>query len=393
MQRLRWKVAAAALVTAFAVTRVDTFVQSLTADSVLRGGVEPGGRFVERLTDASKLVQTLCDAVGQYWYATVATYGLAGVGFVVAWARWRGVDPVKSPFAQRVTLATALVTVVLISFSSAMALPPDGRVSNHVYFRYIAFLMPVFVMLAGTALIGADGRRARRLIWHTALLVGVTGFLVLARMSGREYFERFDTPEVSFLTYTFSHLAVAQVTVISMVLLCVFAALVGKARSRPVAIALVGVLALNVAAMEVTNLKTIRPMSRYQYATAPLLKQDLKLGPKDVIATSQWVSLGARLNHQREVYWEGITEFDHRAGELPSSTTGRANCHRRTRPWSSPRGTAATRTTGTGRPSAGCRWSTTRTTSGRSGCAPATRACRAGSRRATAHSQNHPACL
>jgi hypothetical protein len=47
------------------------------------------------------------------------------------------------------------------------------------------------------------------------------------------------------------------------------------------------------------------------------LKQDLKIGPADVVATSQWVSLGARLNHQREIYWEGIAEFDSRAGELP----------------------------------------------------------------------------
>jgi hypothetical protein len=33
--------------------------------------------------------------------------------------------------------------------------------------------------------------------------------------------------------------------------------------------------------------------------------------------TSKFTSLGARLNHQREVYWRDVLEFDHRAGDAP----------------------------------------------------------------------------
>jgi len=335
-ERSRWKAAVASLVAAVVLTRVDWLAQNLVGDRLARGGVEPGNRLFDRLTDARGLLHILIDASGQIWYAGVATWGLAAVGFVVALARVRGLDTGQDvsqysgpelphgAAAQRFILGTSLCCVVLIALASSAALPPDGRISNHAYFRYIAFLMPVFVMLAGAALRGAGTARARWLVGRAAVLVGVGAVIVLSQIPDyyRLKFERFDTPETSFLTNTWNTVPVAQAAVTSVVLLLLFALGVAKPDRRRLAVGtLAAVVVLNLTAMVVINAKSIAPMVANEYKYAPRLVHDMGIHPGDVVATSEKVALGTRLNHQREVYWRDVIEFDHTTSAPPAEAT------------------------------------------------------------------------
>jgi hypothetical protein len=62
-------------------------------------------------------------------------------------------------------------------------------------------------------------------------------------------------------------------------------------------------------------------MAEAEYRHAPRLVHDLGIGENDVVATSSKVSLGGRLNHQREVYWRGVIEFDHLNASPPANAT------------------------------------------------------------------------
>jgi hypothetical protein len=323
-ERSRWKAAVASLVAAIALTRVDWVAQNLVGDRLVRGGVEPGNRLLDRLTDARGLVHILIDATGQLWYAGVATWGLAAVGLVVAWNRVRRDDVEPGDDAQRFILGTTLGSMALIALASSAALPPDSRVSNHAYFRYIAFLMPVFVMLAGDALRGAGIRQAMSLVGRAAALVGVGTVIVLSQIPDyyRLKFERFDTPETSFLTNTWNSMPVAQAAVTSLLLLLIFALAVARRdRRRLAGAALAAVLVLNLTAMVVINAKSVEPMVANEYKYAPRLVHDMGINASDVVATSKKVALGTRLNHQREVYWRDVIEFDHTQSGPPAEAT------------------------------------------------------------------------
>jgi hypothetical protein len=324
VQRKWWRVAAASALTAAVVVQLDWVTTHLVGNRLVAGGNEPQGRLWTRLTTAGGLVHTFCDAVGQIWYAGVATWGLAAIGLVVAVARIRDRDVNTVNRTQRIILAIALVTTVVIAISSAAALPNDGRVSNHAYFRYIAFLMPVWVVLAGSALYRAGRGRAFQLVGRAAALLAIGAFFVLSQMTEvtLERFQAFDTPETSFMTYSWDNLPAANATLVALILLVLLALTLAAPRSRRAAVlALTAVLAIDVAAMMVINYRLIQPIADAEYATGPELVRDLHIGPADVVVSSKFVSLGARLNHQREVYWDRVPEFDSRKGDPPADAT------------------------------------------------------------------------
>jgi 4-amino-4-deoxy-L-arabinose transferase-like glycosyltransferase len=331
-ERARWKVALASIAGALAMTIVDFAAQRAVADKMLYGGVEPGNRLVDRLTSAGSFVQAVCDAIGQLWYTSAATWGLGAIGLVVAVERIRGrTGKVESSDAtgrssrvdwpQRMTLAVAIVTAAAIALSSAAALPDDMRVSNHAYFRYVAWLAPIWVVIGGLALIGAGYRNAWRLIMRGgALSVGAL-VVVLSQLRANEAFEPFDTPEVSFLTGNWRHFLPARAELVVLIFLVVVGlGLASRQKGFPrlTAAALAGVLLLNLASMAVVNYNLVRPMALGQYrGVAGRLVEGMKIDEHDVVVSSQWVALGAMLNNQREVYWAPMRYFDHRAGEQP----------------------------------------------------------------------------
>jgi hypothetical protein len=323
-RRRRWKVAVWSAVAALACTQLNRVAEHLVGDRLVTGGVEPQARILQRLTSAGGLVHTICDAIGQLWYAGVGTWGLAAIGLVVAVDRIRrrdveGVDP-----PQRAILTVAVASCVLIALSSAAALPNDGRMSNHAYVRYIAFLMPVFVMVAVVALVRADRTRVKSVVGRAAAGIAVGGLVVLSQMTEvtLEWFHPFDTPEVSAMTNSWRTLPVAKATVVALVLLAVLAAtLVARSVRYGPFVAVAGVLALCAGTMVLANAKAVGPMAAAEYRPASRLVQDLRVRPGDTVVSSKWVPLGARLNHQREVYWAPVAEFDDRTAGPPAAAT------------------------------------------------------------------------
>jgi hypothetical protein len=141
-------------------------------------------------------------------------------------------------------------------------------------------------------------------------------------MEGREWYHPFDSPEISGLTNTWNNLPVARATATAVIMLAVIAFALSRPRfGRPAIAALAAVLVINLGIMEVVNRKSVGPQAAAEYATAPRLVRDVKVTRDDVVVSSVRVALGARLNHQREIYWTDVPEFDHLFATPPADAT------------------------------------------------------------------------
>jgi hypothetical protein len=320
-RRVRWPVVLGSLAAALAVTQVNSVANSVIGDRLVRGGIEPNSVMSARLSSAQGLVHAIVDAAGQLWAASVSTWGLGAVGFVVAVQQIRRYASTRDEWPRAYLMATAMVATILIALSSAIALPADGRITNHVYARYIAFLMPFWVLAGAAAILAAKRRDSFRLLGYAAALIGATAFLLLTRITTlyEEWYEAFDVPEISFLANNWDSLAIANASVRAIVVLAVVVAVATWRHRAALPVLLAGLLCINVAAMEAINRELIQPRALAQYRTAPLLSA-LGIGPGDVVASSAEIPLGARVNHQREVYWSAIIEFDTEESPPPEAT-------------------------------------------------------------------------
>ena len=306
--RRMWAAMSAAA--AIVATLIDWIAKQALGTTMVHGGQEPNNQMLEALTDALHFVRTLTDATGQLWYLAVATGGLGAVGLVVAWRALRG----SGDFVRRTMLGTILVTTVLIALASASALQLDNRVSNHAYFRYIAFLAPVWVMIGIAALAEAGLREKLRLIGAAAAVIAVTLFIVLARISSTEWFHPFDTPEASAMTGSWEQFRPFKATIIALALLAIWLV-------RKTFIPFVAVVAVSAAAMVSINVNAIQPMTKLEYLPGSRLVQELGVTPDDVVQTAEQIDMGSNLNFQREIYWQRLTSFDALTGRPDSATT------------------------------------------------------------------------
>ncbi len=299
--RKLWALSSAGV--AIATMAVDFVVKADLGTRVEHGGVEPEGQMTTALTTALGLVRVITDTAGQFWYLAVATGGLGAVGVVVAWRAVRQ----PGDFAKRVMYGTILATTTLIGLASSAALPVDQRVSNHAYFRYIAFLAPAWLMIGIWALVTKQFGDRLKLMMRALAVIGVVQFVLLARMGPAEWFHPFDTPEISFLSNSFGEFRPFKATVLAVVFLALWL-------MRRWAIPL-GVLAVVCGlCMVVVNDKSIKPMIAQEYIPGSRLVQDLGVTRNDVVETVAQVDLGSQMNHQREVTWMGVPTFDAKTG-------------------------------------------------------------------------------
>ena len=309
-KRTRYTPLIGSAVVALLVASIDWFAKASIGSRMEHGGVEPDDKLMSAVTSALGIVRTLTDAAGQFWYLSVATGGLAAVGLIVVYRAIRNHDD----FPRRVVFGTLLATTVLIALSSAAALPVDMRVSNHAYFRYIAFLAPVWVMIGMSALVRAEAGARFKLIAQAAGFVGVSLFVLLTRMAPGEWFHPFDTPEVSFLTNAFDDFRPFKASLIALVLLAAW-------MLRQWAIPAVLLAATSLATMVVVDVKAIQPMVAKEYVTGSRLVHDIGVTPADVVESAEQVDLGSALNHQREVYWSQVRQFDAETGQPTGQAT------------------------------------------------------------------------
>ena len=160
----------AAVVVLFVATRVVNHALLDAIYTKTSAGVE--GDVLGRLTDPHLVWGAGKAAVGQLWYLTVATLGLAPIG-----ALWL-LTTRRLPTALRlVTLVACLATLA----ASAIEMSDGTRVDHMVYGRYIEGIVPV-LLVAGAAGVVAWRTFLPRLLVGVALLAaGLAALLVLLR--------------------------------------------------------------------------------------------------------------------------------------------------------------------------------------------------------------------
>ena len=181
-------------------------------------GNNPDSRLLYGLITPAGMLRTLNDAIGQFWYAMIATWGIGAVALVLvtrwSWSQLRAIragdrrlstvdDPVD--WARNFIIMLAFAASIGVAMLSSAALPDDDRITYHAYPRYIGFLFPIWLMVGIWTLWRVDWReRAARLrLLAAGLLLFITGYLIATNVSGRfekENFLAFDVPEASFLS-------------------------------------------------------------------------------------------------------------------------------------------------------------------------------------------------
>lgn len=269
------------------------------------------------------------NGAGQLWYLMISTWGLGAVGLIVG--AGRVLRSIRRLDAAGMVVAAALAATLGVALASAAALPPDGRATYHAYPRYLAFLAPFWLLVGVAAVLRRlpespatalrHGRYALTLAAGGALLMAGLGAVVLFRFRGilgHETFLGFDAPEASWLSHRWDRLALARASAAAGALL-IGAVLLLRTR-RWAALALAGLILVNVVALGQITQRISEPMVRPQYATAPSLAK-LGVHPGDRVVSSTRVTWWVRYNHAREVWWAPVTLFQDDLVGVPAAAT------------------------------------------------------------------------
>ncbi len=261
----RWAVAASCFGLGASVF-VDLAARAAIDGEIELGGDSPSSTLATRLFTPFGLVHTVNWTIGQIWYLTVATLGLAAIAGVaaVAWLRRR--EP--ETFGRTVIVSVLLAVTLGIAFFSAATLPDTERINLYAYARYVAFTAPLWIILGVAALAEANSQlteravRAVRFIGAAAIILLVSAYVVISysRRLRTTTFFAFDAPEASALTNSWDGMRLAAVTaVVLFALVCLGVALAIR-RTRLVALG--AILVLSVAAMPTITANAAAPMSR-----------------------------------------------------------------------------------------------------------------------------------
>lgn len=102
----------------------------------------------ERLAGPELWPEIALRAVGQAWYLSVASLGLAVLGVValltMAAGRWPSAEPASTP--RRMLAGHLLVTMAVMAFASAVQITTHVRVDHLVYGRYNEGFLPVLLV-------------------------------------------------------------------------------------------------------------------------------------------------------------------------------------------------------------------------------------------------------
>ncbi|GAA1801735.1 hypothetical protein GCM10009835_20450 [Planosporangium flavigriseum] len=312
-----WLTIVAAAMTAVAASG-NTVLQNVLGDAIITEGNSPRSQMMAAFTTLDGAVRTVARAFGQLWYLAVGTWGLGAIGLVALVLAVWPVRDLRRRLGERIEggrlliLLTTLVATALIAVASSASLPTnDHRINYHAYPRYIHFLFPVWLMAGVVALRVADRRRLRVLALGAAGMTLFSAGVVYLRLQFTKawLFLPFDMPETTLLSWQWDAIRVAQPTIVGLVLLGLL--VFTLPRSRTVAIAMVGIVALHAAVMVASVEKITKPMTVDQYrADTPQMVRDAHLRPGDVVTVSTETLWYFRWNVMREVYWDRIYVFN-----------------------------------------------------------------------------------
>ncbi len=178
--------------------------------------------------------------------------------------------------------------------------------SDHVYFRYIAFLAPIWTMIGVWSVLDARRRGVlRSTVFRAFGLMAVLLLILLVRLPLNDWYHPFDTPEVSFLSNSWNAFRPTRAAVVAAGMLALWL-LRGRWRWTGAAV----LLTASLATMIVANVKAIEPMVAAEYLPDSRLVRDIGVTPTDTVETAAQTDLDSQMNHEREVYWSPIRNFD-----------------------------------------------------------------------------------
>ena len=319
----RWA-AVASCVGLVASVFVDFAVRALINGQIVMGGNSPSSTLATRLFTPFGLVHTVNWTIGQVWYLTVSTLGLAAIGgaAAVAWLRRREPDSTG-----RTVVLSALMAVTLgIAFFSAATLPDTERINLYAYARYVAFTAPLWIVIAVAALAEANSQLTERAV-RVVRLVGAAAVILLGSAyvvvsySGRlrtDTFFPFDAPEASALTNSWGRMRLAAVTaVVLFALVCLGIALAIR-RTRLVALG--AILLLSVAGMPTITANAAAPMAK-EFSPGVWLERDAGVTTDDTVAQDRGIIWWVQANVQWEVHWAPVERFDSATSLPPADAT------------------------------------------------------------------------
>ncbi len=304
------------------VLTVELVIRELIRGQIIVTGGSPAGTMLERLTSPAGWLHITAWAVGQLWYLAIATLGLAAVAGcgVLRWLRGHQ----REHRARNVNVAMLIVTTLGIALLSAATLPDDARINLYAYARYLAFLVPAWVLVGVAAL--TELVRGRETLRSNARLVGFAVIAIAVSAASVQLYSRrlttrayiaFDSPEVGAMTGQWDGLPVISASLVAVVGLLVLAGLLLGRRLRYVALALVAVLGL--AALPTMSNHATRPMAAAFAANTTLAEAGVT--PADRVSEGLGVPWWVQANHQWEVSWQRISIFEEEKVTPPADAT------------------------------------------------------------------------
>ncbi|MFF4619865.1 hypothetical protein [Nonomuraea jabiensis] len=227
-------------------------------------GVAPLGEWLsDRLTSWDGLAWTLSVATGQLWHASVATFGVTGVGLVTLTAvvLRRAVRP-----QDRLLAATTVAAVAGVALATSAALPAEGTVANLAYGRYLACLTPALFIVGLVVLTHVRkelAARAGRAAAGLTLVAGAVVHLHAGERLYRDFFGVFDFVEISFITANWDSLSLDQATLTTVAVIGLAVLAAGRARRRAwMTVLAAGCVAAELAIAGLTVVKVSAPWGR-----------------------------------------------------------------------------------------------------------------------------------
>ncbi|MEV4556562.1 hypothetical protein AB0K51_06140 [Kitasatospora sp. NPDC049285] len=277
-----------------------------------------GTQVVKNLIDTHLLLRTLKRVVGQWWYFTTSSYGLAAVAVVLCLV---AVFSRRFAVADRVVSFCLLALVAGVALASSAGLGNDARVDNWVYARYLAPLVPVFFVIGAAALVRLTRRQVLWLWAGGSLFMVATGGVVV-RLVGPALHKvdiiPWTMPDALFLAHNWTELHLWRTTAGALLVLagCVLVRLLAGRRSGwLLGVLLTGfaVLATSVMSTHITN----RYYTGYKKAIAVGFAQDAELRPGDNLVMEWDVDWGLRMAQSYLVYPGRVWTVSLRYGTPP----------------------------------------------------------------------------
>jgi hypothetical protein len=346
-RRVPWRTAGIFASSAAVLVLVNHVLIHLIRPYLTVTGFSPSGPgMVKALFGPAGVRTVLGSLLGQFWYLTVITGGLAAIAMV--WTLRRRFPPPTSAFMLvflLITVGIAAGCAVVLSLSTETH---AQQIKLIVYVRYIHFLAPLW-FLAGVAALTARpqpsaathsaspsrprfgaNRGLDRRLWvrfgprgaegrfgpWVALVAGallVAGAILVAEMRHIRHltaFQRnihpFDAPEIlapqdaTYGGYAF------RPAVVTIVALLVMLALVVCLRRAPVWV-MVTVIAVNLAGMMLITHRISAELARANYPQLHLAANGVARG--DVIVMARGLPFNTGRTLEREVDWQVVTYF------------------------------------------------------------------------------------